>query len=388
MEDESLLIMAAVIGLIIFMIYDYMKTKSRCEELEDTKNKLINAYNQKEKELKELHGKHDALLKKYETEENFKEALRKMKQEVSSFPYIAGMVADVDTRGLELVANSLEWGDSKERRRKTVSIRALRAETQQLLREYKIYEYQLKYLLELYPNLQDIIDSEYKSIPKLNEQNLEEYDKVREYLSKEEYAVLTQTSRNQLALNRYIESHKKSKWQIGRDYEMCVGYGYECKGYTVDYFGSFMGLEDLGRDLIAKKNNVTLIIQCKYWSGVKQIHEKHITQLYGTMIGYCVEHVVQPSDVHGVLITNIELSETAKRFAEYLGIQYKENYKMTEFPRIKCNIGKDGERIYHLPFDQQYDSTKIDKPGEFMATTVLEAENAGFRRALKWFGSN
>jgi hypothetical protein len=169
---------------------------------------------------------------------------------------------------------------------------------------------------------------------------------------------------------------------------MCVGYGYEKKGYTVDYFGSFMGIEDLGRDLIAKKNNMTLIIQCKYWSGVKQIHEKHITQLYGTMIGYCVEHEVKSSDVHGVLITNIELSETAKRFAEYLGIQYKEHYQMTEFPRIKCNIGKDGEKIYHLPFDQQYDSTKINKPGEIMATTVLQAENEGFRRAFKWFGSN
>ena len=61
-----------------------------------------------------------------------------------------------------------------------------------------------------------------------------------------------------------------------------------------------------------KKNNMTLIIQCKYWGGVKQIHEKHITQLYGTMIGYCVEHEVKSSDVHGVLITNIELKNPMK----------------------------------------------------------------------------
>jgi hypothetical protein len=42
----------------------------------------------------------------------------------------------------------------------------------------------------------------------------------------------------------------------------------------------------------------------------------------------------------------------------------------------------------HLPFDQQYDSTKIKNKGEFYAVTVAEAEAAGFRRAFKWFGSN
>lgn len=56
-----------------------------------------------------------------------------------------------------------------------------------------------------------------------------------------------------------------------------------------------------------------------------------------------------------------------------------------EFPRIKCNIGKDGEKIYHLPFDQKYDRTIIDKnKGEFFATTVAEAVEHGFRRAKKY----
>ena len=83
--------------------------------------------------------------------------------------------------------------------------------------------------------------------------------------------------RNQLALDRYKASHKKSKWQIGRDYELYIGYRYSQSGYSVDYFGSYMGLEDLGRDLICKKGNKVLIVQCKYWSSKKEIHEKHIT---------------------------------------------------------------------------------------------------------------
>ena len=63
---------------------------------------------------------------------------------------------------------------------------------------------------------------------------------------------------------------------------------------------------------------------------------------------------------------------------------------MGDYPCIKCNIGHDSEgnrtKIYHLPFDQQYDNTKIEpNKGEFYAVTVKEAENAGFRRAFKHF---
>ena len=55
---------------------------------------------------------------------------------------------------------------------------------------------------------------------------------------------------------------------------------------------------------------------------------------------------------------------------------------------IKCNISPTTqERIYHLPFDQQYDKAVIGNvPGEFYADTVAEAEAAGFRRAFRWRG--
>ena len=54
----------------------------------------------------------------------------------------------------------------------------------------------------------------------------------------------------------------------------------------------------------------------------------------------------------------------------------------------QCNIGKQGEKIYHLPFDQQYDKILIDKQGEFFAHTVKEAEEKGFRRAFRWSGTD
>lgn len=92
----------------------------------------------------------------------------------------------------------------------------------------------------------------------------------------------------------------------------------------------------------------------------------------------------------GILITNIELSPIAKKMASYLGIIYKENYEIGDYPCIKCNIGHgefgESTKIYHLPFDQQYDNVKISKDGEFFALTVAEAEKAGFRRAHRWYG--
>lgn len=252
-------------------------------------------------------------------------------------------------------------------------------------------KYQLAYLLQLFPNLEDVIETDYNDLPIIEVSELSEYDRSRDWLSKEEYQSLGSIERNQLALDRYVASHNKTKWQIGRDYELSVGYRYSKQGFTVDYFGSYMGLEDLGRDLICKKDGKVLIVQCKYWSQIKEIHEKHVTQLYGTMISYCIEHNISQEFVQGVLITNISLSKMAKQMAEYLNIKYKENYALEEFPRIKCNINyRDGmqTKIYHLPFDQQYDATKIDQSGEFYAMTVQEAENAGFRRAFKWFGAN
>lgn len=259
-----------------------------------------------------------------------------------------------------------------------------------MLAKYIDAKYQLKYLLELFPNLADVIDCDFRQLPLIEVSELSEYDNTRDYLSKEEYSALTVGERNQLALDRYQNSHSKTKWQIGRDYEQYVGYQYRKKGYTVDDFGSYMKLEDLGRDIIAKKDDIVLIIQCKYWSTKKEIHEKHITQLYGTMIEYCIENQTEQACVKGVLVTNTQLSKTAKKMATVLGIQYVENYEMGRYPCIKCNIGY-GEngitKIYHLPFDQQYDITKIKNDGEFYAMTVAEAEEAGFRRTFKWFGN-
>ena len=133
-----------------------------------------------------------------------------------------------------------------------------------------------------------------------------------------------------------------------------------------------------------------MIIQCKYWSTKKLIHENHINQLFGTTVSYCIENKIERDRVRAILATSIELSPMAKKVAAFLGVEFIENLESGEYPCIKCNIGRGeyGEmtKIYHLPFDQQYDSTRIKNKGEFYALTVAEAEAAGFRRAFKWHG--
>ena len=303
---------------------------------------------------------------------------------LTAIPYMSRIIADIMTIDLNRLAWSLSWGNNQERKKKVASLTALKKEKAEEIERIKGAEYQLAYLLELYPVLQDVIDAEFSELS-IDYDQVEDFDPVRRYIDREEWSKLTTTERNQRALDRYIESRRKSKWQIGRDYELYCGYCYEQQGFTVDYYGSFHGLEDLGRDLIVKQGSDIRIVQCKYWSKTKQIHENHIMQLYGSVVEYNLEN---NGTATGILITNTVLSEKAKQFAQILGIAYKENLQLGEFPRIKCNIGvgESGERtkIYHLPFDQQYDTTKVDGKDEFMALTVAEAEQAGFRRAYKW----
>jgi len=213
----------------------------------------------------------------------------------------------------------------------------------------------------------------------------ERSDVATRYLTKDEYRNLTSEERNQRALDRYWQrSH--SNLEIGRMYERYAGYLFEQDGYDVEYHGILKGLEDLGRDLICTKGAKILVVQCKHWSQHKTIHEKHVFQLFGSMFLYRREH--PEADVQGLFMTSTSLSPIAREAADFLKIHVRDGHGLDgSYPAIKCNIGRSGERIYHLPFDQQYDSSKIGAvAGEKYCRTVSEAETAGFRRAFRYRG--
>jgi hypothetical protein len=216
-------------------------------------------------------------------------------------------------------------------------------------------------------------------------------DPARLFLTAAEWGELQPSERSQLALDRYWQgSRRRTAWVAGRQYERYVGYKFESKGFEVEYHGAIEGKQDLGIDLVCRKNEAVHIVQCKRLSPIKQIpvRENVVAQIYGAAMFYALIHSLDCKSVKPAIYTTYELSPQAKNFAEMLGVATRENLAFEAYPCIKCNISEStGERIYHFPFDQQYDRTVIGNvPGEFYAMTVSEAEKAKFRRAKKWRG--
>ncbi len=270
-------------------------------------------------------------------------------------------------------------------------VKELNKKRREALAEKKVLEYLVQYYESIAPFLLDLKE-EVADITEEDRLTLAEYtpeereDDTTTFLTKEEYRKLGVNEKNQLALERYWK-RPKSKWQVGKMYERYVGYLYEKDGYIVEYVGIFKGLEDLGRDIIARKGNEIVVIQCKNWSKFRTIYEKHIFQFFGTVFQFKDSNVGK--NVKAVFATTTELSNVARRFAKELKIDLKENFKMDKgYPSIKCNISKvDGTKIYHLPFDQQYDKVKIEPhKGEFYCSSTKEAAKKGFRRAYKYRG--
>jgi hypothetical protein len=352
------------------------KIKEQIEILQKTKTDV---------ETKNIKANQIILLLKrgYKVKDNLYKGLQSRNNE--SILKLTSLLSDFQFVQFELSAKYLE---TKKHPAFTEAkrIRELKEESRTYFEQYRQMLYKYEELFQLFPELSDYVD-DFETIQQLEKaktiENLkEDYDRVRFYLNKEEYEQLSIDERNQIALDRYL-SGRKSNWQIGRDYELFCGRLYEKDGWNVEYVGMEQKLQDLGRDLIAKKNNNIHIIQCKYWSKTKVIHEKHINQLYGTTVVYGLDNNLNYK-ITPVFITNTQLSETAKKFADKLGVKVVIK-ELEEFPRIKCNINKDS-RIYHLPFDQQYDRTQIKESGEFYAMTVSEAVAKGFRRAFRYYG--
>lgn len=310
------------------------------------------------------------------------------------FTYTASMSADYEAALFEKEEKRLRWKSPPAKTSADV-VNDIKKKFRKSQSECKVMLYKYEFLLSTFPELRKYVEDE-KGLLSLAEANgyddfTENYDRTQDYLSDEEYRQLSVAQRNQLALNRY-NSRPKSNWVVGTEYEMYCEHLLRKEGFvTIDY-GVRKRLNDLGRDIIAKKDTSTYIIQCKRWSATKEIHENVICQLYGTSIEYNMQvnrdqqnPTLFDEEVIPLLITTAKLSETAQAFADKLGVVVKIE-QMGTYPQIKCNINNKNEKIYHLPFDQQYYNTHIDKMDEMYAWTVDEAEKKGFRRAFKWGG--
>lgn len=303
----------------------------------------------------------------------------------AAYPLVAAVWADY-----ELAKTESEAGYLAKKKRPAYKAAEVVREKGRELAEVRRELKAASYLVELYEwhfpwlvDLQDAGESE-AYVKDGAAREIDREDPVSGWLAPEEYRQMPEAERNQRALDRYLKS-RKSPWQLGRDYERYIGYLREQAGCKVRYHGIFEGLEDLGRDVLAEQGESLEIIQCKRWAQAKTIHEKHVFQLYGTVV---LAQIEKPQrEVTGTFTTTTQLSPKARQVAEYLEIKVEEQVPLDDYPRIKCNIGRDGERIYHLPLDQQYDTTIVDpERGECYVSTVAEAMDLGFRRAWRWRG--
>ncbi len=312
-----------------------------------------------------------------------------------TFQRVATLYADLKTYVYDEIAYGLCHG-YRPAFKAADEVKEAKRKAKTAIEQHKIMQYKYEFLLNQFPTLREYVDDDEALQESLNNcytiddaSNL--HDRVKDWISEEDYKHLDIDVRNQKALDNWIKGKKLTNTQVGYDYELYVGYLYRKDGWEVIQHGIDRGLEDMGRDVIAKKmidGRLTIhIIQCKRWSKNKSIHENIITQLYGTSIQYILAHNIVPGckvDVIPILFTTAPLSKTAQDFANYLKVIVNV-VKMGDYPRIKCNINKStGEKIYHLPFDQQYYTAKIDQPGEFYAFTIKEATSKGFRRAFRY----
>ncbi len=400
LEIHHLVIGLSVASMVFFLLgrrsmkNDLEYEKKRREDTQKTSQEKSAQIRELEKEIgiaqrpvKELRQKCKQL------ERIINEAVEDWQQQGALLPTLREWSARIQEEYDEAVVNNL-----KNRRPPAVKASEQVKEARQLARNYKMEVERLRPQLALYEGLAPwILEYSDHSLEELlegikEERELEKvYGTVRDpvaiFVPRSEWKSLSESQRNQLALDRYWRGdRRRTSWTAGIQYERFIGHRYEAKGYKVEYYGAINGVDDLGIDLICRRDDEVRIVQCKRLSVKKGIpvRENVIAQIYGAARFYQMDSEVK--SVIPVLYTTFECSKTARLFGKYLGVRIFEGVPFQSYPSIKCNISRhDGARIYHLPFDQQYDRTEIgDVEGEFYATTVQEAEEAGFRRAYRW----
>ena len=303
-----------------------------------------------------------------------KKIIKALEEKQQTYPYLAELIANY--RAAKINARVR---DPSTKRELISHIKTLEKEKAMMQNQIAVYEY-------MFPILHD-----FKEVPPQNlEKAIANADGTGfqyQWLSPDEYATLTSHEKQQRWIDRYFRGRSNNAWEAGIKYERYIGYLCESEGYRVKYSGALLKLNDMGRDLIVSKGKKIYIIQCKRFSDSKEIHENHLFQLFGSVTHYATEH--PDKNIVGVFVTSAALSPVASECAKSLSILCFEHVFFKEYPIIKCNISRNGEKIYHLPFDQQYDTITIEtSKGESYVSTVEEAEANGYRHAMRHLFSN
>lgn len=124
----------------------------------------------------------------------------------------------------------------------------------------------------------------------------------------------------------YAEKMKNLK-EKGKEYEELVAGYYKLDGYDIYLNGIKKGKKDKGIDIVCKKDNEVILIQCKNWkenSKYKINHEK-LKAFVGSCTEYVNEHKLFDKNIKLKFITsNYILDESGKKFIkESKTLQYE-----------------------------------------------------------------
>lgn len=321
--------------------------------------------------------------------------LQKIKNDNALLPYVIEHLKIFEAK-IDGIDSEILLKKSRPAPAASDAVREAKAQAREWRKEARLYKNQVALYEAHAPWLSELIEMSIKDVSdglrevEATRDTSSKDDPAMRYLTTTEWASLSSTQRNQIALDRYFESRQKNAFLAGLAYERFIGSIYEPDGFKVTYHGALNGVNDLGIDLICEIEGFFHIVQCKRYSESKGIpvRENVVAQIYGAAKFFAYSKGIDPENVVPCIQTTYILSDEARRFADSLGVEYHERVKFTKYPAIKCNISRTGEKIYHLPFDQQYDKTVINyKDGDCYVSTVEEAEGKGFRRAYRWSGA-
>ncbi|GHS86447.1 hypothetical protein FACS189487_00720 [Campylobacterota bacterium] len=116
----------------------------------------------------------------------------------------------------------------------------------------------------------------------------------------------------------------KEKIEKGEKYERQIGAELQKEGYIVKYRGLERGKEDGGIDLIAKKDDEIMLVQCKNW--ISEVHQKDIKAFYASCDEYLkIEKPEQQTIKYRIISANGLTQPALKQIETYqkLGTDYK-----------------------------------------------------------------
>lgn len=389
-SSDMLIIGIPIIVGLLWFVFALDRSK---DELRRDFQRRIDEQTKKANELERHAAEQRAVLN--EQQELTASLQRLLKEKSAAMPWVGLMAADI----LWAFENSeAKYLRNKQHpaRKAAEAVQAHAQEKKTLRISNRILEYRISLMTHYVPWLSDLDFEDAERLveaQQISQQDLN--DPASRYLTKYEWERLTDTERYQRALDRY-KSSRKSDWEVGRDFERYVGYLFEKDRFDVLYHGAIEGFDDLGRDVIVKRPmEPTRLIQCKRWSPHKTIPEAAVFQLYGTTISYFIEENGRaPKDTAELLrfvrpcfYSTARISGRVRDIALLMGVEIKDDMVLSDWPMIKCNISSSGDRIYHLPMDQQYDRVKLVRQDEKYVHSVIEAERLGFRRAKRWGGN-